>query len=93
LMEALTGEVSKRWGTKEVKLPEQKTYVKYTQNYRSRAIVDFDAGNILTETLDDNNPQASLKQAVVTTLLTPNDPRSVDLFTDKEISLTGEKEP
>jgi membrane-bound lytic murein transglycosylase C len=41
LMEALTGEVSKRWGTKEVKLPEQKTYVKYTQNYRSRAIVDF----------------------------------------------------
>jgi membrane-bound lytic murein transglycosylase C len=93
LMAALTGEVSKKWGNKEVKLPEQKTYVKYTQNYRSRAIVDFDAGNILIETLDDNNPQASLKHAVVTTLLTPNDPRSVDLFTDKEISLTGEKEP
>ena len=93
LMAALTGEVGKKWGTKEVKLPEQKTYVKYTQNYRSRAIVDFDAGNILIETVDDKNPQASLKNAVITTLLTPNDPRSVDLFTDKEINLTGEKEP
>ena len=93
LMAALTGEVGKKWGTKEVKLPEQKKYVKYTQNYRSRAIVDFDAGNILVETLDEKDPRASLKNAVVTTLLTPNDPRSVDLFTDKEITLTSDKEP
>ena len=92
-MAALTGEVGKKWGTKEVKLPEQKKYVKYTQNYRSRAIVDFDAGNILIETLDEKDPRASLKNAVVTTLLTPNDPRSVDLFSDKEITLTGDKEP
>ena len=93
LMAALTGEVGKKWGTKDVKLPEQKKYVKYTQNYRSRAIVDFDAGNILIETLDEKDPRASLKNAVVTTLLTPNDPRSVDLFTDKEITLTSDKEP
>lgn len=93
LMAALTGEVGKKWGTKDVKLPEQKKYVKYTQNYRSRAIVDFDAGTILIETLDEKDPRASLKNAVVTTLLTPNDPRSVDLFTDKEITLTSDKEP
>ena len=67
--------------------------MKYTQHYRSRAIVDFDAGNILIETLDEKDPQGSLKHAVVTTLLTPDDPRNVDLFTDKEISLTGDKEP
>lgn len=93
LMAALTGEISRKWGSKEVKLPEQKKYVKYTQHYRSRAIVDFDAGNILIETLDEKDPQGSLKHAVVTTLLTPDDPRNVDLFTDKEISLTGDKEP
>lgn len=93
LMAALTGEVGKKWGTKEVKLPEQKKYVKYTQNYRSRAIVDFDAGKILIETLDERDPRTSLKNAVVTTLLTPNDPRSVDLFSDKEVSLTSDKEP
>ena len=85
--------VGKIWGKKEVQLPERKKYVKYTQNYKSRAIVDFDAGEILVETLDDLDPLRSLKNAVVTTLLTPQDPRSVDLFSDKEIVLTGEKEP
>ena len=85
--------VGKTWGKKEVQLPERKKYVKYTQNYKSRAIVDFDSGEILVETLDDQDPQRSLKNAVVTTLLTPQDPRSVDLFSDKEIVLTDDKEP
>ena len=85
--------VGKTWGEKEVQLPEAKKYVKYTQNYKSRAIVDFDSGEILVETLDDQDPQRSLRNAVVTTLLTPQDPRSVDLFSDKEIVLTDDKEP
>lgn len=93
VLAALRGEVGKQWGKKEIKLPERKRYVKYTQNYRSRAIVDFDAGEVLVETLDEKDPQASLKNAIVTTLLTPNDPRSVDLFTDKEITLTSDREP
>ena len=93
LYEALGGKVGEKWGKKEVKLPEQKKYVKYTQNYRSRAIVDFDKGDILVETVDDQDPRRSLKNAVVTTLLTPQDPRAVDLFSDKEIVLTGDKEP
>lgn len=93
LYEALGGKVGEQWGKKEIKLPEQKKYVKYTQNYRSRAIVDFDAGTIMVETVDDKDPHAALRQAIVTTLLTPQDPRAVDLFSDKEIALTGDKEP
>ena len=93
LYEALGGKVGEKWGKKEVKLPEQKKYVKYTQNYKSRAIVDFDKGEILVETVDDQDPRRSLKNAVVTTLLTPQDPRAVDLFSDKEIVLTGDREP
>ncbi|MBA5868319.1 MAG: DUF3393 domain-containing protein [Nitrospira sp. CR1.3] len=93
LYDALSGKVGEKWGKKEVKLPERKKYVKYTQNYKSRAIVDFDRGEIIVETLDDKNPRQSLRQAVVTTLLTPQDPRAVDLFSDKEITLTGEKDP
>ncbi len=85
--------VGKTWGKDEVKLPEQKKYVKYTQNYKSRAIVDFDTGEILIETLDQQDPQLSLKNAVITTILTPEDPRAVDLFSDKEIVLTGDKTP
>jgi membrane-bound lytic murein transglycosylase C len=80
LMTALTGRVRQTWGEKEVKVPEQKKYVKYTQNYMSRTIVDFDSGSIVVETLDHKAPKESLKNAIVTTLLTPDDPRSVDLF-------------
>lgn len=93
LMAALTGNVNRTWGKEEVKLPDRTKYVKYTQNYRSRAIVDFDAGEIVVETLDDKDPQGSLKNAIVTTLLTPNDPRSVDLFSDKSVTLSSDREP
>ena len=93
ILAALGVNVGKTWGKDEVKLPEQKKYVKYTQNYKSRAIVDFDTGEILIETLDQQDPQLSLKNAVITTILTPEDPRAVDLFSDKEIVLTGDKTP
>ncbi len=93
LMTALTGRVRQTWGEKEVKVPEQKKYVKYTQNYMSRTIVDFDNGTIVVETLNDKAPKESLKNAIVTTILTPDDPRSVDLFSDKPVTLTSDKPP
>src|SRR3989344_501132 len=93
LVSLLTGKVSKTWGKKEVKLPSRVQYIKYTQNYLSRAVVDFDKGEVTVETLDDKDPNTSLKNAIVTTLLTPNDPRAVDLFSDSAITLTSEKEP
>jgi membrane-bound lytic murein transglycosylase C len=93
LKNALTGKVSKTWGKKEIQLPDRTHYVKYTQNYKSRAIVNFDKGEIVVETLDAKDPQGSLKNAIVTTLLTPDDPRAVDLFSDKGITLTGDKPP
>jgi membrane-bound lytic murein transglycosylase C len=93
LYKALNGKVAEKWGPKEVKLPEKKTYVKYTQSYKSRAIVDFDRAEITVETLDDTNPRESLSRAVTTTLLTPQDPRTVDLFSDKEIPVSADEEP
>ena len=93
LLAVLGVNVGKTWGKKEVQLPERKKYVKYTQNYKSRAIVNFDSGDILVETLDDQDPERSLKNAVITTILTPEDPRAVDLFSDKEIVLTDDKSP
>jgi membrane-bound lytic murein transglycosylase C len=93
LMGFLQGNVSKTWGGQEVKVPTRTTYVKYTQNYLSRAVVDFDAGEVMVETLDDKHPGDSLRNAIVTTLLTPDDPRSVDLFSDQAVTLSGDKEP
>ncbi len=93
LMDILRGNAGKKWGRKEARLPDRTHYVKYTQGYLSRAIVDFDRGEITVETLDEKNPDNSLKDAIVTTLLTPDDPRAVDLFSDSSIKLTGERDP
>lgn len=93
LMDVLRGNAGKKWGKKETRIPDRTHYVKYTQGYLSRAVVDFDRGEITVETLDEKNPDSSLKNAIVTTLLTPDDPRAVDLFSDNAIRLTGERDP
>ena len=77
------------WGEKEQEEPSPKKYVKYTRNYLSRAEVDFDQGLITVETLEQKDPAATLKTAVTTTLLTPDDPRAVDLYSSVEVKLGG----
>ena len=89
LVAFLKGEVADTWGEDEVVIPSKKRYVKYTQAYKSRAIVNFDTGRITVETLAEDEPRQNLEQAIITTLLTPDDPRSVDLYSDKQIKLSG----
>jgi membrane-bound lytic murein transglycosylase C len=79
--------VTPEWGEKETKEPTPTTYVKYTQNYKARAWVDFDQGIVTVETVDSEEPASSLREAIVTVLLTPNDPRGVDLYSDKSVVL------
>ena len=76
--------ISKQWGQDNIRIPKKKEYVKYMQNYKSRALVDFDKGVVRVETLDSKE---SLKNAIVTTLLLPSDPRGADLFSAKKIKL------
>jgi len=87
LIDDFLSAVQKVWGTDDARMPQPKEYVKYTQNYLSRASVDFDTGVITIETLDQQRPLASLKNAIVTTMLTPADPRSVDLYSAKPVKL------
>ena len=75
------------WGKDDARIPQPKQYVKYTQNYLSRASVDFDMGIVTVETVDSQKPLESLKNAIVTTLLTPNDPRSVDLYSATPVKI------
>ncbi len=92
LMNALSGNVQKKWGKRETRLPGSKTYVKYTKQYKSRAIVNFEQGEISVETLEEN-AEASLKNAVIATLLTPEDPASVDVFSDSAVDLGSKSSP
>lgn len=79
--------ISKEWGEENVEVPKQKEYVKYIDNYKSRALIDFDNGIVTVETLEEKEPQKSLKHAITTTLLLPDDPRAVDLFGASEVKL------
>jgi len=85
LIEGFRKAVGGVWGEEEIKEPTPREYVKYTQNYLSRASVDFDRGEITVETLDREDPLKSLRAAIVTTLLTPDDPRAVDIYSARTV--------
>lgn len=90
LMGKLQQESGTKWGAQEARtLPSRTRYVKYTEDYKNRVIIDFDQGSILVEHLDENGVQSKLRNAITTALLTPSDPQSVDLFSDKPVVLTG----
>jgi len=93
VMTRLRNKVQQEWGSREIRVSTTRQYVKYTQNYKSRAIVNFDDGTVIVETLDQDTPRPSLQAAIETTLLTPDDPRSVDLFTDKDVQLNANRKP
>src|SRR5882757_11278915 len=85
--------VQKRWGKNDDKVADRTVYVKYTQGYKSRVITDFDHGFLTVETLDEKDPTGSLKTAITAALLTSSDPASVDLFTDKDVTLDADRKP
>ncbi|NVD05589.1 membrane-bound lytic murein transglycosylase MltC [Vibrio sp. JPW-9-11-11] len=90
LISSFSGNIEKRWGRSEVKFAGKSNYVKYIDNYLSRSEVNFDKGLITVETVSPTDPKGHLKNAIITTLLTPDDPASVDLFSSKEITLEGQ---
>ena len=81
------------WGDEENTVPSEKKYVKYSDNFHAKAVVDFEQGLLTVATLNDSNDPAKtreqLKAAIVRTLLTPTDLTAVDIFTDKEPEQTG----
>ena len=91
LMGNVQRESGTKWGKRESGvLPSRTRYVKYTENYKNRVVVDYDAGTILIEHLDEEKVKEKLRNAAVVALLTPDDPGAVDLFSDKEIPLGGQ---
>ena len=78
--------ISKYWGKGNVVVPKRKEYVKYLQNYKSRALINFTKGTVRVETLGN---KANLKKSIITTLLLPADPRGIDLFGAKNVKLGG----
>lgn len=77
------------WGDDNVQESSRDKYVKYGDGYGSRGEVDFARGNILVETAVESGHQQRLKDAIVATLLTPDDMRDPELFSDKHVTWSG----
>jgi len=92
LIDELSKHIGEVWGEDKPQIPNNKKLVKYTNSYQARAIVDFEKGTILIETLA-NNSQAktleNLQNAIVTTLLSTSDPRKTDIFSSDAPQLSG----
>lgn len=83
LIDSFSGNIEKRWGSREIKMAGKSNYVKYIDNYLSRADVNFTTGNILIETVSPTEPKTS-QNAIITTLLTPDDPRMSISFLQRD---------
>ncbi|AKJ41173.1 membrane-bound lytic murein transglycosylase MltC [Pragia fontium] len=82
LMGQFAHNVENIWGMSEVLIAGPKDYVKYTDQYRTRSHINFDAGTITVETLSPEDPVGSLRQTIIATLLMGEDPQTTDLYSD-----------
>ncbi|KUJ72261.1 murein transglycosylase domain-containing protein [Thiomicrospira sp. WB1] len=83
----LIDELVAKWGDEKVATPKE--YVKYTDHYLTRAIINFDSGSIRVETIDPEQSRQKLRDGIISTLLTPENPAKVDLLSDQSVE-TGQ---
>lgn len=86
----LTSHTSKYWGKEKSLTSSNHQFVKYSDEYKSRAHIDFIKNQLRVGTVDPVNSKEILKKAIVSALLMPDKPNQIDVFSDKEIPLDGE---
>lgn len=85
----LQQQVNQQWRGAAMISTSAHQYVKYTDEYQSRGEMDFDKGKIVVETVDPSNPKQHLKEAIITTLLTPYDAENPEIYSSKKIDYEG----
>lgn len=90
LIEAVTRVLISVWGEREPEVASDHRYVKYSNAYEARAIIDFDEGWLQVETVADSGALGKLREAVISTLLTTRDMTLEDIFTDASPPTDGE---
>lgn len=88
LLDFISPEQADIWGA-DAKVSGTHTLVRYLDDYHTQVEVDFMGGVVKVETRGAGEPLAQLRQAVVSILLTPADPRMIDLYTAADFGLTG----
>jgi len=84
---AFANEVEQVWG-QETLLSSPTMLVQYSQDKRSRSLIDLKEGKLIVEHLVEPNADAAMMRLLANALLTPDDPRSVDLWTVQDFPNT-----
>ncbi|TRW49890.1 DUF3393 domain-containing protein [Aliidiomarina halalkaliphila] len=90
VLEILAIVIEDIWGKDEQEVPSEKRYVKYSNAYQARAIVDFERGYLQVETIAQDDPIELLREALVVALLTPRNLTLEDIFSDDDPVLGDE---
>ncbi|KXO11145.1 Membrane-bound lytic murein transglycosylase C precursor [Moritella sp. JT01] len=77
------------WGDTELSFSTNYRYIKYTNDYHSRSVIDFKQGSVRIETLAQPNSQQYLKQAIEYALLAPERPKYTDFYTSYSSEVKG----
>lgn len=89
-LDILTGQFSHSideiWGVNELLKASEKDYVKYTDKYYTRSHISFDDGQIIIETLGDQN---RLRNSIIHTLLMGSDASGIDLFASGDVPISN----
>lgn len=85
----LEEQVEKVWGKDRVILPSPDQVVKYSSDFRSRSIIDLRDGKLIVETIDQASPDIALYHSLVKALLTPDDPKGVNLLSPLPDTVSG----
>jgi membrane-bound lytic murein transglycosylase C len=78
-----------QWGSKNAVMPSQSQIVKYAPDMKSRSIIDVKDGKLIVEVLSDKATDLQLYHTLIQALLTPDDPRQVDVLSTADYQITG----
>ena len=84
--------VREKWGEQENDFPTKQVFVKYTNEYQDKVIVNFDKNYLRVETIAQQGYLERIQNLLVQAVLAPDDPNEVDMFSDKPYP-PSKKEP
>lgn len=82
-------QVTEQWGSELAQFSSRTRYVKYSNDYRSRSIIDFKQGSVQVDTLAQQHSKQFLKQAIEYTLLAPESPEYTNFYTAYSSEVKG----
>ena len=85
VVDLLQRDAGKQWGEDDTPISGPRQTVKYSNQYKTRALIEFSRKRLTVETVAQGDVNDHLIRGLTDALLAPEDPRSMDLYSDAPI--------